>query len=97
MTEQDQFLLENFKAKFRVLMQRQRELKTDNLQLQLQLKQLTEENSALKSERETQGKKYEYLKMAKVLSAGSQEKQDVKRQIKDIVREIDNCVAQLGV
>ena len=97
MTEQDQFLLENFKAKFRVLMQRQRELKTDNLQLQLQLKQLTEENSALKSERETQGKKYEYLKMAKVLSVDSHEKQNVKRQIKDILREIDKCVAQLGV
>jgi len=97
MTDQDQFLLENFKAKFRVLMQRQRELKTDNYQLQKQLNQLAKENDALKSEREIQDKKYQYLKMAKVLSVGSHEKQDVKRQIKDIVREIDNCVAQLGV
>ena len=97
MTEQDQFLLENFKAKFRVLMQRQRELKTDNLQLQLHLKQLIEENDALKSEREAQGEKYEYLKMAKVLSVSNQEKQDIKRQIKNIVREIDKCIAQLGV
>jgi len=97
MTEQDQFLLENFKAKFRVLMQRQRELKADNHQLQEQLKQLTEENDVLKLDIETQEKKYAYLKMAKVLSAGNHEKQDVKRQIKDIVREIDNCVARLGV
>jgi len=97
MTEQDQFLLKNFKAKFRVLMQRQRELKTYNHQLKEQLKQLTEENNGLKSDREAQEKKYEYLKMAKVLSVGNQEKQDVKRQIKDIVREIDKCVAQLGV
>jgi len=97
MTEQDQFLLENFKAKFRVLMQRQRELKAENYQLHKQLKQLAEENDVLKSDRETQGKKYEYLKMAKVLSAGNHEKQDVKRQIKDIVREIDKCVARLGL
>ncbi|MBK5202566.1 MAG: hypothetical protein JJE45_02445 [Prolixibacteraceae bacterium] len=97
MTEQDQFLLKNFKAKFRVLMQKQRELKTYNDQLQEQLKQLTEENNVLKSEREAQGEKYEYLKMAKVLSAGSHDKQKVKHQIKEIVREIDKCITQLGV
>jgi len=97
MTDQDQFLLENFRAKLKVLMQKQRELKTHNSQLQLQLNQLMKENDVLKSERETQGKKYEYLKMAKVLSVDSHEKQNVKRQIKDILREIDKCVAQLGV
>ena len=97
MTEQDKVLLENFKAKFRFLMQKQRELKIYNNQLQEQLKQLREENNALKSEREVQDKKYEYLKMAKVLSGGSQDKQKVKQQIKDIVREIDKCVAKLGV
>jgi len=97
MTEQDQFLLESFKAKFRVLMQKQRDLKIDNHKLQLQLKQLKEENNALKLENETQGKRYQYLKMAKVLSEGDHQKQDVKRQIKDIVREIDKCVAQLGI
>ncbi len=97
MTEQDKILLEDFKAKFRMLIKRQESLKTDKQQLIEQVELLKNEIVGLKSENEALIKKYDDLKVAKVLSVKDDENKLVKQRINKIVREIDKCIAQLNV
>ncbi len=97
MTEQDQILLDDFKAGLRLLIRRHDRLKADKQQLTEQLELLKNENSALKEENRQLVQKYENLKMARVLSVTDDEKQQAKQRINKIVREIDKCIAQLNV
>lgn len=97
MTEQDQILLDDLKAKFRLLIKRHDSLKQERQQFLEQVKLLENEIAELKSENELLAKKYDDLKVAKVLSATDNEKQQVKQRINKIVREIDKCIAQLNV
>ncbi len=97
MTEQDQILLDDFKAKLRLLIKRYDQLKQDKQQLLEKINLLENELSELKSENDRLVKKYDDLKIAKVLSADDDEKQLVKQRINKIVREIDKCIAQLNV
>jgi len=97
MTEQDQILLDDFKAKLRLFMLKHDSLKKDKQQLQEQVAFLKKEIIALKTENEHLVRKYDNLKIAKVLSGSDNEKQQVKQRINKIVREIDKCIAQLNV
>lgn len=97
MTEQDQILLEDFKAKLRILIKRHDSLRTEKQQLSEQVKLLNDEIAGLKSENEDLVRKYENLKIAKVLSVNENDSKLVKQRIGKIVREIDKCIAQLNV
>ncbi|RKD88344.1 hypothetical protein BC643_3493 [Mangrovibacterium diazotrophicum] len=97
MTGEDQVLLDDFKAKLRLLMKRHNSLKDEKLVLLSKLEDLENTIADLKSENEQLVKKYEDLKVAKVLSVGDDEKKQVKQRINKIVREIDKCIAQLNV
>jgi len=97
MTEQDQILLEDFKAKLRLLMKRHNTLKAERQELLVKVAGLQEKVAGLESEKEQLVKKYEDLKVAKVLSVGDDETRQVKQRITKIVREIDKCIAQLNV
>ena len=97
MTEQDQILLDDFKAKLRLFIKRHDSLKNENHELAEQVKFLQEELIRLKSENDGLVKKYDNLKVAKVLSGNGSDKQQMKQRINKIVREIDKCIAQLNV
>lgn len=97
MTEQDQYLIDEFKTRLRLLMNRQNSLKDENQKLQDQLENLQKELREVRQENEMLVKRYENLKLAKVFSASDDEKQSAKQMINKIVREIDKCIAQLNV
>lgn len=97
MTEQDQYLIDEFKTRLRLLIRKQDRLKDENRQLLDQLKTLQAEVDGIRQENEMLVKKMEDLRLAKVFSASDDDKQDAKQKINKIVREIDKCIAQLNV
>ena len=97
MTEQDQYLIDEFKTRLRLLINRQNSLKNENKQLLEQLSDLQNELAKVRKENELLVKKYDDLKLAKVFIASDDEKRDAKQTITKIVREIDKCIAQLNV
>jgi uncharacterized coiled-coil DUF342 family protein len=97
MTEQDQILFDDFKARLRLLIHRHDRLKAEKQQLEDQLGALRKELSALKAENDELLTKYDNLKIARVLSVSDNDKQQTKQRINKIVREIDKCIAQLNV
>lgn len=97
MTEQDRILLDDFKARLRLLIHRHDRLKAENQQLHDQLNLMKNEISALKMENKELLMKFDNLKIARVLSVSDDEKQQAKQRINKIVREIDKCIAQLNV
>ncbi|MEL7587969.1 MAG: hypothetical protein AAGU19_14775 [Prolixibacteraceae bacterium] len=97
MTEQDQILLDDFKARLRLLIHRHDHLKAEKQQLMNRLESLNAEIVALKAENKELLAKYDNLRIARVLSVSDDEKQQAKQRINKIVREIDKCIAQLNV
>lgn len=97
MTGQDQVLLDEFKAKFRLLIRKHDRLKEKNKHLADQLNALREETTRLRQENEQLGKKCENIKLAKMITASQVEQQSAKQKFNKIVREIDKCIAQLNV
>ncbi len=97
MTGQDQILLDDFKARLRLLMYRHDRLKAEKQQLLDQLESLKNEISALRTEKDELHVKYDNLKIARVLSVTDDEKRQAKQRINKIVREVDKCIAQLNV
>lgn len=97
MTEQDQYLIDEFKVRLRLLINKQNSLKDENKQLLDQLEGLQDELTRIRKENEMLVKQYESLKLAKTFTASDDEKQNAKQTITKIVREIDRCIAQLNV
>ena len=97
MTEQDQYLIDEFKTRLRLLISRHNDLKDENKQLLSQLESTGNELVEVRKENEMLVEKYENLKLAKVFSASDGDKQDAKQMINKVVREIDKCIAQLNV
>ncbi len=97
MTGEDKLLLDDFKAKLRLLMKRYSALKDEKQEFERKLAEMQDTIAGLKSENEQLVKKYEDLKVAKVLSVNDDERKQVKLRINKIVREIDKCIAQLNV
>lgn len=97
MTGEDQLLLDDVKAKLRLLMKGYTKLKNDKLELVNRVSQMEQEIADLKSKNSDLVKQYDNLKVARVISVGDDEKKQVKQRINKIVREIDRCIARLNV
>ncbi|WP_372771962.1 hypothetical protein [Mangrovibacterium sp.] len=78
-------------------MKRYSALKDEKQEFERKLAEMQDTIAGLKSENEQLVKKYEDLKVAKVLSVNDDERKQVKLRINKIVREIDKCIAQLNV
>lgn len=78
-------------------MKRHSVLKAERDELKAKAAGLEQKLTDLKSENRELVKKYDDLKVAKVLSVGDDEQKQVKQRINKIVREIDKCIAQLNV
>ncbi|WP_163713805.1 hypothetical protein [Mangrovibacterium lignilyticum] len=97
MTGEDQLLLDDFKAKLRILIKRHTTLKSEKAELLEKMAEMESTIADLRRENEELVKKYEDLKVAKVLAVVDEDKKQVKQRINKIVREIDKCIAQLNV
>jgi chromosome segregation ATPase len=72
------------------------ELRANNLQLQQQVKELSETIQARDQEMGALELKYQNLKLTKTLIASPGDIKDVKIQVNRMVREIDRCIALLN-
>ncbi len=78
-------------------MKRHNALREEKQGLLEQITELKKQVAGLESENEELVKKYEDLKIAKLLAATDDDKKQVKVRINKIMREIDRCIAQLNV
>lgn len=96
MTDQEKDLLINFGFKVKQIIGQQEALKQEKRQLLDKITNLEESINKLRSENQSLEKKYENLKLAKMLIASEEENKDAKSRIQKIVREIDKCIALLN-
>ena len=96
MTEDDKKLLDSFDGKVRHIAFLYERLKEENASLKKLVadKDQTIENIRLsKNELE---EKYRNLKMARMISINDGEIRDTKKELSDLVREVDKCIALLN-
>ena len=96
MTDQEKNLLIEFKVKVKQMIAKHEALKQEKYQLQGKIGDLEKSINQLHQENRLLEKKYENLKMAKMLIASDDENKDAKNRIQKIVREIDKCIALLN-
>jgi len=71
-------------------------LKTNNLQLQQQVDELTGRLRVKNQEMAVLESKYQSLKLTKILTSTPEDVRNVKFQVNRMVREIDKCIALLN-
>jgi predicted nuclease with TOPRIM domain len=96
MTDQEKNLLVDFKAKVKQIIAKNEALKQEKNQLHGKIGDLEKNISQIRQENSLLQKKYENLKLAKMLVASDDENKDAKNRIQKIVREIDKCIALLN-
>ncbi len=96
MTDQEQNLLIEFKGKVKQIIAKHDTLKQDKHQLLGKIGDLEETISQLRQENGLLEKKYENLKIAKMLVGSDEDQKDAKNKIQKLVREIDKCIALLN-
>lgn len=69
--------------------------KRENEELKKENIKLREENKQLKVQLEENEEKYKLLTITKTI-LNKEDKKDIKKEINDLVREIDNCIEFLG-
>ena len=96
MTEDDKKLLDTFDGKIRHLIFLYKNLEEENASLK-QL--LAERDRYIESIRQNQielEEKYKNLKMARMISINDGEIRNTKKELADLVREVDKCIALLN-
>jgi|APCry1669188910_1035180.scaffolds.fasta_scaffold41545_1 predicted nuclease with TOPRIM domain len=96
MTDQEKNLLVDFKAKVKQIIAKNEALKQEKNQLHGKIGDLEKSISQFRQENSLLQKKYDNLKLAKMLLASDDENKDAKNRIQKIVREIDKCIALLN-
>ena len=96
MTEEDRKLIGSFEGKLRHFMFLFDELKQENADLKLLLRQKEEEIKLLEQSRKELEDRYTDLKMARTISLYDKDIKDTKQRLTSLVREIDRCIALLN-
>ena len=96
MTEEDRKLIGSFEGKLRHLMFLFDELKQENADLKLLLRQKEEEIKSLEQSRKELEARYTDLKMARTISLYDKDIKDTKQRLTSLVREVDKCIALLS-
>ena len=96
MTEEDRKLIGSFEGKLRHFMFLFDELKQENADLKLLLRQKEEEIKLLEQSRKELEARYTDLKMARTISLYDKDIKDTKQRLTSLVREIDRCIALLN-
>ena len=96
MTEEDRKLISSFEGKLRHFMFLFDELKQENADLKLLLRQKEEEIKLLEQSRKDLEARYTDLKMARTISLYDKDIKDTKQRLTSLVREVDKCIALLS-
>ena len=96
MTEEDRKLISSFEGKLRHFMFLFDELKQENADLKLLLRQKEEEIKLLEQSRKELEDRYTDLKMARTISLYDKDIKDTKQRLTSLVREVDKCIALLS-
>ena len=96
MTEEDRKLIGSFEGKLRHFMFLFDELKQENTDLKLLLRQKEEEIKLLEQSRKELEARYTDLKMARTISLYDKDVKDTKQRLTSLVREVDKCIALLS-
>ena len=96
MTEEDRKLIGSFEGKLRHFMFLFDELKQENADLKLLLRQKEEEIKLLEQSRKELEDRYTDLKMARTISLYDKDIKDTKQRLSSLVREVDKCIALLS-
>ena len=96
MTEEDRKLIGSFEGKLRHFMFLFKELKQENADLKLLLRQKEEEIKLLEQSRKELEARYTDLKMARTISLYDKDIKDTKQRLTSLVREVDKCIALLS-
>ena len=96
MTEEDRKLIGSFEGKLRHFMFLFDELKQENADLKLLLRQKEEEIKLLEQSRKELEARYTDLKMARTISLYDKDIKDTKQRLTSLVPEVDKCIALLS-
>ncbi|AWM12863.1 hypothetical protein DI487_02590 [Flavobacterium sediminis] len=89
-------LIDSLEVKFFKLNQKLIQLEKKNSELEALLLKTTQENNVKQSEIAELKKQLENLKMVNSLLGSDENKRETKLKINSLIREIDNCIAQLS-
>jgi len=96
MTEKDQHLIDELNLNIRRLINSLEYSKSELTKAKEEYKNLDNRFVSLSEENEELKKRYENLKVAKVLAEGDPENQAAKQKITKLIREVDKCIALLN-
>ena len=96
MTDLEKNLLIDFEFKVKQIIAKHEKLKQEKHQLLGKIGDLEETISQVRQDNRLLEKKYENLKLAKMLVVSDDENKDAKNRIQKLVREIDKCIALLN-
>lgn len=83
-------------AKVYMLLERNRKLEAEVVQLKTQLDKVERVKEQLEKEKEELNQNINVLKLAKGVGLSDQERNEVKKQIKHYINEIDDCLAKIN-
>ena len=89
-------ILKSIHNKLVLLSDKQRRLESENRELLNQLAAMELRNSELIKGMEEKEENFKTLKLARKMAGDNTDTQGVKRQINELVKEIDKCVALLN-
>ena len=96
MIDLEKNLLEDFRAKVKMMIAKHESLKQEKRQLVDKMGELEKTIGSLREENRLMQQKYENLKLARMLNVSDVESKDAKNRIQKLVREIDKCIALLN-
>lgn len=96
MTPELDNVIENLKVNIQQLKELNSQKIIENDQLKDEIVKLTAKIEEKENENEQLEKKYESLKLAKVIAASSTDAHEAKIKLNRIVREIDKCISLLN-
>lgn len=97
MTSEEEIKLRNFEALVRRLMQAYLHLRTKNAQLTEALDHVQKELTKEQEKTAEVEKKYEELKIARILEVSGGDIKMSRERLNKILREVDKCIALLNV
>jgi dsDNA-specific endonuclease/ATPase MutS2 len=96
MTEKDQHLIDELNLNIRRLINSLEYSKSELAKVRVEYDNLDNRYVLLSEENDELKKRYENLKVAKVLAEGDPENQAAKQKITKLIREVDKCIALLN-
>jgi chromosome segregation ATPase len=89
-------IVDSLENKISKILHKQEVLKQTNQRLSEELQQYQQQVLSLQEEISSWAEKYESLKIANSMLGSDEDKRDTKLKINTLIREIDNCIAQLS-